>query len=67
MKRHLVAVAGSDSKGRDLCEARNHERRAMEERHVPGRSRGARMCVDPGNEQKEKPSGVSTDRETEIA
>ena len=25
------------------------------------------MCVDPGNEHKEKPSGASTHRETEIA
>ena len=67
MKRHRVAVASFDSKGRDLCEARNHERRAIEESHVPDRSRGAKKCVDPGNEHKEKPSGASTDRETEIA
>lgn len=25
------------------------------------------MCVDPGSEQKEKPSGASTDRDAEIA
>jgi hypothetical protein len=35
--------------------------------HVPGRSRGAKKRVEPGNEHKEKPSGASTDRETEIA
>jgi hypothetical protein len=63
----FVAVASSDPKGRDLCEARNHERRAIEGSHVPDRSRGAKKSVDPGYEHKEKPSGASTDRETEIA
>lgn len=67
MKRHHVAVAGFDPKGRDLCEARNHERRAIEGSHVPDRSRGAKKRVEPGYEHKEKPSGASTDRETEIA
>lgn len=62
-----VAVASFDSKGKDLCEARNHERRTIEGNHVLGRSRGAKKCVDPGNEHKEKPSGASTGRELEIA
>lgn len=57
-----VAVASFDSKGKDLCEARNHERRTIEGNHVLGRSRGAKKCVDPGNEHKEKPSGASTGR-----
>src|SRR5690606_3688433 len=55
-----VVNTSFDSKGGDLCEARNRERREMERSHVPDRSRGAKMCVDPGNEHKEKPSGAST-------
>ena len=43
------------------------EEERLSESHVPDRSRGAKKCVDPGNEHKEKPSGASTDRETEIA
>ncbi|MNC49159.1 hypothetical protein D3C75_983150 [compost metagenome] len=66
-RKKKIAVASSDSKGRDLCEARNRERREIEGSHVPDRSRGAKKCVEPGNEHKEKPSGASTDRETEIA
>lgn len=34
---------------------------------MPDRSRRATMCEDPGIEQKEKPSGASTDRDMEIA
>lgn len=34
---------------------------------MPDRSRRAKKRVDPGNEQKEKPSGASTVREMEIA
>ena len=62
-----VVNTSFDSKGGDLCEARNRERREMERSHVPDRSRGARMCVDPGNEHKEKPSGASTILEMKIA
>lgn len=62
-----VANASTDPKGGDLCEARNRERGEIEGSHVPDRSRGARMCVDPGYEHKEKPSGASTDRKADIA
>lgn len=33
----------------------------------PDRSRGAKKCEDSGNEHKKKPSGASTESETEIA
>ncbi|MCY9698139.1 hypothetical protein [Paenibacillus alginolyticus] len=62
-----IAGASCDSKGGDLCEARNQRRRVIEGSHVPDRSRGAMKCEEPGNEHKEKPSGASTDREAEIA
>lgn len=67
MKRCKVVVASLDSKGGDLCEARNRGRREIAGNHVPDRSRGAKKRVEPGNEHKEKPSGASTDREAEIA
>lgn len=67
MKRRKVAVASTDPKGGDLCEARNRGRRETEGSHEPGRSRGAKTCVDPGNEHKKKPSGASTSSEAEIA
>lgn len=34
---------------------------------MPNRSRGAKKCVDPGNEHKEKPFGASTYSKAEIA
>jgi hypothetical protein len=67
VKRRKVDVAGHDPKGMGLCEARNQGRREIEGIHVPDRSRGAKKCVEPGNEHKEKPSGASTNKETEIA
>lgn len=67
MNRHEVADTGSDPKGGDLCEARNRGRREIEGKPCARQEPGAKMCEEPGNEHKEKPSGASTDREAEIA